>query len=117
MVIEGDVMERHLVEAAILQRSQVSPILFAIYISGLIKWVEERVAGIEGLSIVDDVRWVATGSHVNQVFRTLEACARESIDWAERTELEFDTAETEAALFNRRRGHKKHLHPKLTAKI
>jgi hypothetical protein len=60
---------------------------------------------------------VATGSDVSQVVRKLESCARESIDWVERQELEFDTAKTEAALFTRRRGHKKHLRPKLTAKI
>ena len=40
-----------------------------------------------------------------------------SIDWAERQELEFDTTKTEAAFFTRRRGHKRHLRPKLTGKI
>jgi hypothetical protein len=41
MIIEGNAMERHPVEAEIPQGSPVSPILFAIYTSGLIKWVEE----------------------------------------------------------------------------
>jgi hypothetical protein len=45
------------------------------------------------------------------------SCAAESIEWASRRDLQFDTAKTEAALFTRRRGHKKHLRPKLTAKI
>jgi hypothetical protein len=36
MVIEGNVMERHPVEAGIPQGSLVSPILYAIYTSGLI---------------------------------------------------------------------------------
>jgi len=58
--IEGNGMERHPVEADTPQGSLVSPILFAIYTSGLIKWVEERVAGAEGLSFVDIVGWVAT---------------------------------------------------------
>ncbi|KAF8533028.1 hypothetical protein BDD12DRAFT_900657 [Trichophaea hybrida] len=53
----------------------------------------------------------------NQVVKKFEACAAESIEWASRRELQFDTAKTEAALFTRRRGHKKHLRPKLTAKI
>jgi len=117
MVIEGNGMERHPVEAGIPQGSLVSLILFAIDTSGHMKWVEERVAENEGLSFVDDVGWAATGSDVNQVVRKLEACARESIDWAERRELEFDTAKTEAVLFTRRRGHKKHLRPKPTAMI
>ena len=41
MVIKGNAMERHPVVAGVQQGSPVSPILFAIYTSGLIKWVEE----------------------------------------------------------------------------
>jgi hypothetical protein len=37
MIIEGNAMERHPVEAGVPQGSPVSPILFAIYTSGLIK--------------------------------------------------------------------------------
>jgi hypothetical protein len=102
MVIEGNVMGRSPVEAGIPQGSLVSPIFFAIYTSGLIKCVEERVWGVEGLSFVDDIGWVATGRDVNQIVSKLEACARESIDWAERWGLEFDTTKPEAALFTRR---------------
>jgi len=117
MVLEGNMMESHPVESGIPQGSLVSPILFAIYRLALIKWVEERVAGTEGLSFVDDVGWVAMWNDVNQVSRNLEACARVTIDWTERWELEFDTAKTKVALFTCRRCHKKHLHPKLTVKI
>ena len=69
------------------------------------------------MSFVDDLGWVGTGSDVNQVVTILERCAAKSIEWASRQGLQFDTAKTEAALFTRRRGHKKHLRPKLTAKI
>jgi len=41
MIIQGNAMERHPVEAGVPLRSPVSPILFAISPSGLIKWVEE----------------------------------------------------------------------------
>jgi hypothetical protein len=54
---------------------------------------------------------------VNHVVSILERCAAKSIEWASRRGLQFDTAKTEAALFTRRRGHRKHLRPKLTAKI
>jgi len=37
MVIEGNVLQRHPVEAGIPQGSPVSPILFAIYTAGLIE--------------------------------------------------------------------------------
>jgi hypothetical protein len=116
MVIEGNAMERHPVEAGVPQGSPVSPILSAMYTSGLIKWVEEDVSA-EGLSFVDDLGSVAAGTNVNQVVTTLEGCAAKSIEWASRRGLQFDTAKTEAALFTRRRGHKKYLRPKLTAKI
>jgi hypothetical protein len=116
MVIEGNAMERHPVEAGVLQGSLVSPILFAIYTSGLIKWVEEY-ASAKGLSLVDDLGWVATGSDVNQVVTILERCAEKSMEWASRRGLQFNTAKMEAALITRRQGHKKHLWPNLTSKI
>jgi hypothetical protein len=78
--------------------------------------VEERVQA-EGLSFVDELGWVATVKDVNQVVENLEASAAESIEWASRRDLQFDTAKTEAALFICRRGHQKHLWPKRTAKI
>jgi len=117
MVIEGNVLQIHPVEAGVPQGSPVSPILIAIHTAGLIKGVEERVQCIECLSFVDDLGWVATGKDLNQKVRKLEACATESIEWASRRDLQFNTAKTEPALFTRRRGHKKHLRPKLTAEI
>jgi hypothetical protein len=98
MVIEGNAMDRHPVEAGVLQGSPVSPILFAIYTSGLIKWVEEY-ASAEELSFVDDLGLVATGRDVNQVGTIRERCAGKSIEWASRRGLQFDTAQMEAALF------------------
>jgi hypothetical protein len=116
MILEGNAMERHRVEAGVPQGSPVSLILFAIYTSGLIKLVEEYVPS-EGLSFVHYLGWVATGSDVDQVVTILEKCAANSIEWASRRGLQFDTVKTDAALFTRRRGHKTHLRPKLTAKI
>jgi len=72
IVIEGNTMDRHPVEAGVPQGSPVSPILFAIYTSGLIKCVEEYVSEAEGLSFVDDLGWVATRSDVNHVVSICE---------------------------------------------
>jgi len=116
MIIEGNGMTRHSVEAWVPHGSPVSPILCAIYTSGLITWVKEYESA-KGLSFVDDLGWVATGTNVNQVVTKLEECTSKRIEWASRRGLQFDTAQTEAALFTRRRGHKKHLQLKLTAKI
>jgi len=116
MIIEGNAMERHPVEAGVPQGSPVSLILFAIYTSGLIKWVEEYVSA-EGLSFVEDLSWVAAGRGVNQVIRMLERCAARSIEWGSRRGQRSVSAKTQEALFTPRRGHKKHLQPKLTGKI
>jgi hypothetical protein len=60
---------------------------------------------------------VATGKDMNQVFERFEACAAESIEWANRQYLQFNTAKTEAALRTGRKVHKNQLHPKLRGKI
>jgi len=80
MVIEGNVLHSDPGEAGVPRRSPLSPILFAIHTAGLTKWVEERVQA-EGLSVVDDLGWVATRKDVNQVVERLESCAAESIEW------------------------------------
>jgi hypothetical protein len=84
MVIEGNVMEKHPVQAGVVQGSPVSPIIIAINTSGLIQWVEENVSKAEGLSFVDDFGWVATGSDVNHVVSMLDRYTAKSIEWASR---------------------------------
>ena len=83
MIIEGNAMERHPVEAGVPQGSLVSPILFAIYTSGVIKLVEDYISA-DGLTFVDDLGWVATGSNVNQVITIFQRCTVTSIVWASR---------------------------------
>jgi ribonuclease HI len=82
----------------------------------MIKRVEEYLSEPDGLSFLDAHCGVPTGNNVNQVVTILERCAAKSIEWAIRRGIQFDTAKTEAALFTRRRGHKRHLGPKLTTK-
>jgi len=117
MIIEGNALERNRLDAGVPQRSPVSQILFAIYTAGMIKWVEEYISEAEGQSFVDVLGWVATASDVSHTVSILERCAERSIEWDSRQGLQFDNAKTEAALFTRRRGHRKHLWPQRTAKI
>jgi len=116
-IIKGNALGRGPVEAGFPQGSPMSPILFVIYTSGLIKWVTEYVSTTEGLSILDYLGWVAHESDVNQVVTIHEKCAAKSIEWANREVLQFNTAKMEAALFTLRPGHKIYLRPKLTPKI
>jgi hypothetical protein len=87
MIIKRNAMEIPPVEAGVPQGSPVSPILFAIYTSGLIKWVEENVSAAQRLSFVDDLGWAGTGSDVNHVVSILERCTAKSIEWASRRGL------------------------------
>jgi hypothetical protein len=92
MIPEGNAMERHPVEAGVQQGSPVSPILFAINTSVLIKWLKEYVSEAEGLSFEDHLGTVATRSDVNHVVSILKRCPVKSIEWAHRRALQFDTA-------------------------
>jgi len=81
--IEGNAMERHPVEAGVPQGFPVSPILFAIYTSGLIKWVEQYVPA-KGQASVDDPSLVVPGSTVNLVVMIAERCAPKCVELASR---------------------------------
>jgi len=117
MIIKGNVMETHAVEAGVPQGSPVSPILFAIYTSGLIKLVKQYVSESEGQSCGDALGCGATGSNATRFVSIPVICAAKSCEWANRWGLQFDTAKMEAAQFMCRRCHRKHLRPKLTANI
>jgi len=116
MIIECRAMEIHPVEAGVPLCAPVSPILFAIYIPGVITEVEQYISA-EGLSFVDNLGWVGIGSDVNPVVTRLESCTAKSIEWTSRRGLQFDMAIMEAALFTCTLCHKKHLRPKLAAQI
>jgi hypothetical protein len=90
---------------------------FAIYTTGLIKWVEEYVSESDRLSLVDDVGCMETRSDVYHVVSILDRCPAKSIEWASRRGLPFDSAKREVALFTPTRGDRKHLRAKLAATI
>jgi len=102
MIIQRNATERHPVEAAVRQGSPAAPIIFAIYTSGLSKWVEQYVLEGESLSFVHKLGWEPTGSDVNHVITIPARCAAKRIQWASRPGLQFDTANTQAAQFTRR---------------
>jgi len=115
IINEVNAIESPTVVAGVPQGSPASPILFAIYTSELIQWVEEYVSVAKGQCYVDDLSWGGTGRDVNYVVSIPERCAAPSIEWASRQGLQLDTAKTEAAQCTWRRGHRKHLRPKRTA--
>jgi hypothetical protein len=67
MIIAGNPIKIHLVEAVVPQGSPVTPILFAICTSGVIELVKEYVLEVDDLSFEGNLGWVATRSDVNHV--------------------------------------------------
>jgi hypothetical protein len=96
MVIDGCERAERNVQTGIPQGSPISPILFAIYLSGVFETVEASVPGAQALSFADDVAWMVTGKNVADITEKLEQCAAESIDWAQQNAVAFDSAKTEA---------------------
>jgi hypothetical protein len=81
MVIEGNVLPSHPMDAGVQQGSRVSLIPSAIHTTGLIMLVDSTLQA-KGLSFVDDLGLVATVKNVNQVVDRLEACEAVTIQWA-----------------------------------
>jgi hypothetical protein len=100
-VINGHESAMKPTTTGIPQGSPVSPILFAIYISGIFEEIEEEVLGSTGLSFVDDISWLAVGKDVTEIINILTACAKAAKAWARRNAVEFDVAKTEAVIFTR----------------
>jgi len=117
IIIHTNALERQLIELGIPQGLSVPLILFTIVKSGRWTWLEESIYWVKGLTLVDNVGCVATGSNFKEIVWKLDTCASESITWAALWELEFETARTDAAHFTRRRGHEKPMRPTLTANI
>jgi len=94
MLIEVNIVRSHLAEIGIPQGSLESLILFTIVISGIMKWVDQKVTGVEGFSMVGNIGYVASGSDIYEIVKNLNAWARGSIYQMEKRRLEIDTAIT-----------------------
>jgi len=99
--MEGRTGAEHSIESGIPQGSPVSPVLFAVYISEMFGYVEER-ADVKALSFVDDVAWWAEGRNETEVARKLTNAATYAVEWASENAVAFDVDKTEAMLLTRK---------------
>ena len=109
MCINGEEQESRLISMGLPQGS-ISPLLFRIYMGGIHTWVEERVQGVKGLSFVDDILWLATGTSVREVSGLLEKLEKEVVRWGEKNAVVFESKKTEAILFSKRKHWKDRAH-------
>jgi hypothetical protein len=93
-------------DTGIPRGSPVSPILFAIYISGIFEEIEAKTGAI-GISFIGDVCWLAIGSDVTTITTKLEECATLVKEWAKDNVVEFDEAKSEAIFFKKKKDKRK----------
>ena len=104
LVVDGFQCAEKSVSTGVPQGSPASPILFAIYISGVFEAIEAAVPGVKALSFSDDVGIVAPAISVDQACKKLQRAGEAAIAWGRTNAVQFDTEKTEAMLFTRKRG-------------
>lgn len=71
LVVDGHQCVAVEVDTGVPQRSPVSHILFAIYLSGIFEEVKEEVEECMATSFADDCGWLVTASSVAQLWEQL----------------------------------------------
>ena len=70
-----------------------------IYISGVFEAVTRNNPTVTPLSFVDDLGFIASGTSVQEVSKTLETVASSVLRWGLTNAVTYDTSKTEAVLF------------------
>lgn len=89
------------VETGVRQGSPISPILFAIYISDILRVVETAVLGIQATSFADDSGFMIVAESISEVTTKLQKAGLTAVDWGEKNFLTFDLGKVEAILFDK----------------
>lgn len=82
----GLVTDRHeceevVVDVRVPQGSPVSPIRFAIYLSGVFKKVEKEVEGCVATLFADDCGWLVVTNSVEKLYERLERAEIKAVEW------------------------------------
>lgn len=99
LVIDGHDNKERDIETGIPQGSRVLPILFLIYISGVFNKISETNLWVTFLSFFDNFGFIASGSSVKELVKTLKNVVKEVIKWRKLNAVTYDISKTEAALF------------------
>ena len=78
LIIDGYTCSSKEVEAGLPQGSPISPILFVIYISGFLDYIEEKIP-VSTLFFADDIGIIVIESSIRDTIKTLEIAGLEAI--------------------------------------
>lgn len=106
LVIDGYCGETQLVSMGVPQGSPVSPILFAIYLSGVFSELEGKVSTCVATSFADDCSFLSEAPNIIELIGLMEEAGCRAIERGERNFLQFDHDKTEAVVFTKRRKSK-----------
>ena len=81
LVIDGHENSEREIETGISQDSSASPIFFLIYISGIFEKVTKICPLVTFVFFIDDLTFIALGSSVKKMGKTLEKVAKMVIKW------------------------------------
>ena len=98
--IEGPLED---IQAGLPQGSPVSPILFIIYISKLLKELEEKCLATTILSFADDICLIVARRSIQEVSKALGEVGDSAINLGKEHKIEFEVGKTEAVLMSRKR--------------
>lgn len=102
-VIDGHYGDEVKIEISLRQGSLVSLILFAIYLSGVFKFVEENTNRCLATSFADDCGSLAEASNTPQLVRGIKWAENLAVGWGIDNHLQFDYGKTETVLTTKRR--------------
>ena len=110
MVISGEDQTPVDATSGLPQGSPISPLLFAPYMGGLHRYIDQRMPEVKTLSFVDDVTFLVLATSVREISRMLGRASGLAIRWGEHNAATFETGKTEAIPLSRNRHWKEKAH-------
>lgn len=81
----------------------VTPILFAIYLSGVFQNVQEIVITSQATSLTHNCGFLVEAQNITELIERTENAGNTAIEWEGKNCLQFDHAKIEAVVFTKRR--------------
>lgn len=103
LVVDEHQGEEVEVKTGVPQGSLVLPILFPVYLSGILKKVKKIVEGCMSTSFADNYGWLVVADLVKQLFERLEKAGAKVVGLRERNHVAFENVKDKAIAFMRRR--------------